>query len=139
MIVAMLVIMIMSVCVAMIVIVPMVMAVPVSMPVAVSVVMMMMVMPAIGPMDMGFGLGRKSTHHRRDRHANAAQHFLDVRVAQNKQRIVADFNECMVAAQVPRRAHQPRRIAAGDLGQFFLRCAHQHEAAIFQLQRITIA
>lgn len=116
---------------------------PVMMPVLVIMgvmVILPVVMPvaAIRAMDMGFLFRRKSVRDRCHGHADAAQHFLDIRIAADQKGIVGNFHQCMIGAEIPGRTHEPCGIVAGDLRQFFLRCTDQHEIAILQLECIAI-
>ena len=121
------------------VIMVMVMLVIVMMIVRMMAMIVGMVMTAMGAMHMGFLLRRKSAHLRRHRHADAAQHFLNIGVTADQQTFIRDFDQCVMAAKVPSGAHHPRGIGARHQRQFFRCGLDQNQRAIVKLECIAVA
>lgn len=101
----------------------------------VIVAMMMVAMPTL---IIRAALGLEGPLHRVHRAAEAPQHFDEDVIVFDVNGIRRHFRRRMAVADMPSRLHQTRRIFGADFNELLRRGLHGDEAAIFELQRITI-
>ena len=127
-----------------VVMVPMGVIVRVFVPVRMVVMMvrvimtMMMVMSMVVIADMGAALRPEGTFHRGGGAALPAGQFGERRVVLDVERLARDFDQTVMAAEMPGEPHQAKRVLGLHL-QEPLRCGlHLHQVAVFQPQGVAV-
>ncbi len=104
----------------------------------VRVIMAMMVMPMVVIANMGAALRPEGTFHRGGGAALPAGQFGERRVVLDVERLARDFDQTVMAAEMPGEPHQAKRVLGLHL-QEPLRCGlHLHQVAVFQPQGVAV-
>jgi hypothetical protein len=127
-----------------VVMVPMGVIVRVFVPVRMVVMMvrvimaMMMIVPMVVIADMSAALRPEGTFHRGGGAALPAGQFGERRVVLDVERLARDFDQTVMAAEMPGEPHQAKRVLGLHL-QEPLRCGlHLHQIAVFQPQGVAV-